>query len=531
MPALFSWLLWTLFFLELLSENTEQPSGVLAGLTACVHIGHHDNTLVVANGSVVLSVVHMEHVYEKRGFHVSLNPQQAEVQWNRSWGVAVAGADLTLNEVPTRIHALGVTAVNKHKKKSLLPVTKVLRPGRTHKCKHQHSHATYGFYDSPFATAIVLSYDGGGADGSFNIFLAHRHNSSVRQLSMEHLCIACAIYSMSLVVPNISTPVKCRSVTRISDPRCAITAVARTMALGALGRAREKWRAATTKMVETASWEHFSALSSQALTDAQDKCDFAATFYDVLAQAVARRIRAHANHLHNVEGLVLTGGIAFNILANTLIRRRLNVRTHVCLAPNDGGLPVGCCLALRPPVALQDLRYRGIPLLDAHREAALASQFGARRHTIAMVAGLLHEGQVLGVLRGRQEVGVRALGHRALLMSPSAPDARARLNRLKGRPEWMPVGAVVAREHFANLSSDPDSFATPYPSFIAALQPEVQARLPALSFAGGCRLQTLEHRQDPWLYDLLQAVGARTGTPASPYPYPIPRPRLTPPPP
>lgn len=88
MPALFSWLLWTLFFLELLSENTEQPSGVLAGLTACVHIGHHDNTLVVANGSVVLSVVHMEHVYEKRGFHVSPQQTHSRQKYN---GTALGG--------------------------------------------------------------------------------------------------------------------------------------------------------------------------------------------------------------------------------------------------------------------------------------------------------------------------------------------------------------------------------------------------------------------------------------------------------
>ena len=35
-----------------------------------------------------------------------------------------------------------------------------------------------GFYDSPFEQALVLSHDGGGNDGTINVFLAKRHDHS-----------------------------------------------------------------------------------------------------------------------------------------------------------------------------------------------------------------------------------------------------------------------------------------------------------------------------------------------------------------
>lgn len=37
---------------------------------------------------------------------------------------------------------------------------------------HHMAHAALGFYASPFRSALVVSYDGGGNDGAFNAYLA-----------------------------------------------------------------------------------------------------------------------------------------------------------------------------------------------------------------------------------------------------------------------------------------------------------------------------------------------------------------------
>ena len=49
-------------------------------------------------------------------------------------------------------------------------------------------------------------------------------------------------------------------------------------------------------------------------------------------------------------------------------------------------------------------------------------------------------------MRGRQEYGPRALGHRSLLAVPDASDIKARLNRLKGREFYRPVAPMIASE-------------------------------------------------------------------------------------
>ena len=237
--------------------------------------------------------------------------------------------------------------------------------------------------------------------------------------------------------------------------------------------------------------------------------DFAATMYDEYAQLCADRIRA-LPELGKVEGVVVTGGLAFNTFLNTLIRRKLQMPVHVPLLGGDAGLPIGCLLHQFQPNIRQELMYSGAPLIDADEEAALATEFRAQPHTPDVIAELLSRGAVVAVLRGRHEIGIRALGHRALLMAPHAQGSRERLNQLKGRPLWLPVGGVVPSATFAHFSGDNKSL---YPTFINNLRPELKHKLPGLWHGGTARLQALKPQQDPWLHAVLEAVGARLSMP------------------
>lgn len=42
-------------------------------------------------------------------------------------------------------------------------------------CDHHEAHARLGFFASPFASALVVSYDGGGNDGHFNAYVGRRN--------------------------------------------------------------------------------------------------------------------------------------------------------------------------------------------------------------------------------------------------------------------------------------------------------------------------------------------------------------------
>ena len=53
---------------------------------------------------------------------------------------------------------------------------------------------------------------------------------------------------------------------------------------------------------------------------------------------------------------------------------------------------------------------------------------------------------IIAVVRGRQEYGPRALGHRSLLAVPDSDVMRDRMNRLKARQWYRPVAPMIANE-------------------------------------------------------------------------------------
>ena len=51
--------------------------------------------------------------------------------------------------------------------------------------------------------------------------------------------------------------------------------------------------------------------------------------------------------------------------------------------------------------------------------------------------------QVMGLVRGRNELGPRALGHRSLVAYPKGPNVKDIFNQIKGRQSFRPVRAFL----------------------------------------------------------------------------------------
>ncbi len=112
-------------------------------------------------------------------------------------------------------------------------------------------------------------------------------------------------------------------------------------------------------------------------------------------------------------------------------------------APGDAGLPVGAAWLFHPPLhsAGPELAYGGPLLFGLENLAAEAERRGAQLARADEIAQFLSRRLIVGVLRGRTEVGPRALGHRSLIAYPDSEAIKASLNRLKGR-EWCAVALV-----------------------------------------------------------------------------------------
>jgi carbamoyltransferase len=237
-----------------------------------------------------------------------------------------------------------------------------------------------------------------------------------------------------------------------------------------------------------------------------------------------------------VEGIVLTGGCALNVLLNQRIYDSLPEggngnggasRMYVPPAPNDAGLVVGAVWAISPPLAQQTLQYLGFRLFDLEALDETARRRGAHNLTqlggVEYLAELLAGGSawiqepnrkeatpIIAVVRGRQEFGPRALGHRSLLAAPISSNMRDRLNRLKDRRWYRPVAPMVSEEALRQVFGR--RVKSPYMTMAPRVLEDVRARYPALAHVDGtARHQSVGEEDEPWVHSLLLAVGRQTG--------------------
>jgi carbamoyltransferase len=220
---------------------------------------------------------------------------------------------------------------------------------------------------------------------------------------------------------------------------------------------------------------------------------------------------------------VLSGGCALNVLANSRIARLCE---ELFIQPNagDSGLPVGAAYAAsRPARAAATGRpaspFLGLGLLDGGDvEAAIPP--GLHRSRLAeddpalpgMIARALAGDKIVGLVRGRCEIGPRALGHRSLLANAANPEMRAILNdKIKHREWWRPFAPVSRSVDMAQyFECDCPS---PFMLTAAQVRSEYARALSSASHEDGtARLQVLPDRAwDPLLWDILQALKAETG--------------------
>lgn len=278
-------------------------------------------------------------------------------------------------------------------------------------------------------------------------------------------------------------------------------------------------------------------------------------FADVAAslqQVIEERILGLAGQLHQAcpsDDLCLAGGVALNCVANArLLADGPFARVHIPPDPGDGGTAVATALyfsvqaqggaaeALRygPYFGASDTAQSVLPML-AHVNPAHVRPYtkpgvdlGARpqwsHQTIddpedlcAAVAERLMAGQIVGWFQGRFELGPRALGNRSILCRPDDPAVALRLSTLvKERARYRPYAFSVTRAGAAGLLDLPEDqlHHHRWMQFAAPVRAEARDTVrAALHVDGTTRPQVVHPGDNPAYHRLLDAFGARFGTP------------------
>jgi carbamoyltransferase len=252
--------------------------------------------------------------------------------------------------------------------------------------------------------------------------------------------------------------------------------------------------------------------------------------YDIAAslQAVTEETVLHlariARERTGARYLTMAGGVALNCVANGLVAEEAGFeRIFVHPAAGDSGTALGAALwvahgqmGIPRPEGEEATDYLGAEFDAAAIQRELQrANLPARRVENAPreAAERLARGQIVAWFQGRAEYGPRALGNRSILADPRPAQMKDQLNaRVKFREPFRPFAPSVLEERCGELFERSE----PSPFMLQVYKTRLDKRdvIPAVTHIdGGARVQTVNQRQNPRYYSLIEHFAALTGVP------------------
>lgn len=300
------------------------------------------------------------------------------------------------------------------------------------------------------------------------------------------------------------------------------------------------------RMIEAKKWETLFGLKRRVETDELNIMHAAlASALQIIVEEIVYNICEKAKKLTGSDNLCLSGGVALNCVANSMLtQKKLFKNIFIQPAAGDAGGALGAALAThyiyfnnnRNHWAAFD-PYLGYSI-DENEVKMLCTTQASESYTkhpendlLEIVAKALAAGKIVGWVQGPMEWGPRALGNRSILASATVVDMQQKINlQIKKREGFRPFAPVVLEEDAKNYFEIDE--ASPYMMYTFPLIPEIRKNLPA-SFEDfninqklscnksnfpaithvdfSARVQTVNKEQNRLLYLLLQRCKKETG--------------------
>lgn len=395
-------------------------------------------------------------------------------------------------------------------------------------CLHHESHAAGVFYQSPYQRALIVSFDGGGNDGKFNIYLCNRGESPQlleRVFNPVLHAPGCPIdFDLGFAYMSFGEILGDIRLDAISDGNLVYSG--KIMGLASYGRVipncynkiMDYYKSDPQGPNYQFKLKKLSdrlgiAFSMENRITGQQAWDLAASsqrvFEDCFIDVVEKYLQ-----LYSDLPICLTGGCGLNILLNTRLVKEFGREVFVGPTPNDCGLAVGMMLNAIKPVEPADVTYLGLPILDRNMLSYyIQTTNNAWRRDLNMdeLVNDLAEKKIVGVMRGNSEHGARALGNRSILCAPFGKEMKDILNeKVKHREWYRPFAPVVRLEDLETYFDW--TIETRWMNFCPLVKPEWREQLGAVTHIDNtARVQTVTSEQNPFIYELLTKFKEKTG--------------------
>lgn len=385
---------------------------------------------------------------------------------------------------------------------------------------HHVLHAYSSMYQSPFDKALIISSDGGGNDGTFNIYRADKETGISLFESISRYDFGTVYGMFGSLSPEI-------------DERFNFLNIAgKAMGLAPFYKPpqplTELDRNIRDKVASTYSGNGYDWMVKQGLMEkgwnnrnvAVERHGKSEVMEDVLA---ARRILYWSQYALNEKmkailvdrtyelfsrydgNLILTGGTAMNVTTNEYVKSQ-GINTWVSCNPTDRGLSLGLLYwylyITGEEIPRGSQHFSGIPLIED-----AFPQPKKRKASIKSLVKLLKEGAIIGVAEGTNEIGQRALGRRSIIADASVSGIKDKINNeIKHRENFRPFAPVVLEEHlhyFDTVSTDNLEFM----SYAVKAKDEFIEKFPDVVHIDGTSRVQLCTDTDSTIYKIMKELG------------------------
>jgi len=379
---------------------------------------------------------------------------------------------------------------------------------------HHLCHAASALYQTDYNECLIVSFDGGGNDGFFNLYhVPNRKNIIIKESKPVELGFAYMVFGQyladikfeySLSIGNLIYPGKIMGLCSYGN-----------LNIDWLPHFENFYRKSPngnnylTMLNELSSQTGIEFNTSNRLSG-QMAWDVAKTSQVAFENIFIENTKNFVNQFPKLP-LIVVGGCALNIILNTRLIKEYNREIFVPPNPNDCGIASGLMLNYLKPNKSVDLTYSGIHPLDEDLLMSYVEDSWMKPLETEVLLDDLISGKIIGVVRGGSEHGPRALGNRSILCYPIFPDMKDILNqKVKNREWYRPFAPVVRLEDvskYFNFSGE-----SRWMSFCPEVKEEWKDKLSAITHIDGtARVQTVTRQQNEWLYDLLTELDKKTG--------------------
>ena len=373
--------------------------------------------------------------------------------------------------------------------------------------RHHETHASSAFYMSPFEEALVVSYDGGGDDGHFNVYTANKKGIKLLEKVPSDFGGGYLLCGSMI-----------REVAEKSRHQLALSG--KMMGLCAYGNVIEEHVPAFAMFFFNRDYKQLAEKTGLPLKNLDNPWDNplenwvfeGQEGYDIAATAQRAFEVAFFSVLDRYDNdvpLVLTGGCALNVLVNEQLKKHTNRQIYVPPNPHDGSLSLGHMFLYKKPEKSVNITYAGLPLTDKELFPEYIDKYNARKIDKKELAQLIKDGNIIGLVYGDSEVGPRALGNRSIVCDPNIREMKDILNaKVKFREWYRPFAPFCKKEDAPKYFESRNFDNLEYMSYAPKVKDEYVEKLPSITHIDNtARLQTVTEESHAEFYELLTEFG------------------------